>query len=101
MLFLTDKPYPIPAAQVHVGDDVKTMEGPHTVTHITKIIRNGFYNPLTIDGTIVVNGIITSSFSSLDDNEFVETSCALNRWHYHSLAVLDIPRIVRFDWRYA
>jgi len=72
MLFLEGKPYPVPAKDVKVGDFVQTLHGPQQVTNIGVVARNGFYNPLTTDGTIVVDGILSSTYTSLNGGSFLE-----------------------------
>jgi len=65
MLFLQGKQTPVPAKDVKIGDMVQTLyHGPQKVTNITVVTRNGFYNPVTTDGTIVVGGIIASTYAS-------------------------------------
>lgn len=68
MIFLDGNPNPVPASAVKVGDQLKTLDGPRYVTKISKVTRNGIFNPLTVDGTIVVNGIVTSVYSALLSN---------------------------------
>lgn len=73
MLFLEGNPNPVPADTVKVGDAVQTLQGPSEVTKIDKITRAGLFSPLTNDGTIVVSGIIASSYSAhLSDDEWIE-----------------------------
>jgi len=84
MLFVAGKSNPIPALLLEVGDSLQTMmldnqnEGRHglvamaEVIKIDRVVRNGFYNALTMDGTIVVNGVVGSTYPSLFGTEYVE-----------------------------
>jgi preprotein translocase subunit YajC len=73
MIFMDNKKSnPVPASHVKVGDFVQTLSGPVKVTKIRTITRKGLYNPLTTDGTIVVDGIIASTYSTFSGTEYVE-----------------------------
>jgi len=73
MLFLQGEQNPVPAQDVKIGDLVQTLyHGPQKVTNITVVTRNGFYNPVTMDGTIVVDGIIASTYASLNGGSCLE-----------------------------
>jgi len=73
MVFLEGKLDPIPASLVMVGDGIATLASgeSHTVTKIDKVVRNGFYNALTADGTIVVDGVVASTYASLTGKEHI------------------------------
>ena len=94
MLHVVGYDNPIPAWQVKVGDFVYVMEDdeihdsrhtsskslslaaqPHLrharVMEIQNVIRNGLYNPLTPDGTIVVDGISASAYASFLGTEYI------------------------------
>lgn len=73
MLYLAGHTYPVPASTVKVGDQVQTLDGPRHVTKISTVTREGVFNPLTVDGTIVVNGIIASVYSAaLSNHDWIE-----------------------------
>jgi len=61
MIFLENSENPVPASMVKVGDRMKTLDGSRIVEKISSVTRVGLYNPLTTDGTIIVNGIISST----------------------------------------
>ena len=55
----------IPAKDVVVGDMVEDENGlEHQVTAIRKVLKEGLFNPQTITGTIVVNGIKVSCYTT-------------------------------------
>jgi hypothetical protein len=63
MLYLASSELPVPAHSIKVGDVLKTAEGPSQVALIRKISRKGLANPLTLSGTIVVDGVVSSIHS--------------------------------------
>jgi len=64
LLYVADSINPVPASTVEVGDKVWTIEGGKEVLEINMITRDGLYNPLTMDGTIVVDGIVASAYTT-------------------------------------
>jgi hypothetical protein len=54
---------PVPAHSIKVGDVLKTIDGPSKVISIRTISRKGLVNPLTLSGSIVVDGIVSSIHS--------------------------------------
>ena len=61
----TNNYHPVPASTIVVGDILWTVYGEKKVVEINQISSYGLYNPLTTNGTIVVNnGIITSTYTS-------------------------------------
>lgn len=54
----------IAAAQVKVGNSLVLAQGLRTrVQRVTTVISTGLYNPHTIDGKIVVDGFVTSTYT--------------------------------------
>jgi len=69
MVFVEGNSNPVPANTLKVGDQIQTVTGPGIIVHIKSITRRGLYNPLTSDGTIVVNGgIVASTYSAFASN---------------------------------
>lgn len=64
LLYLVDNTNPVPASTIKVGDNVWTLKGRKEVLEVNMITRGGLYNPLTVDGTIVVNGIAASVYTT-------------------------------------
>lgn len=52
------------AHTVKVGDTVSTINGPDTVISISTSTEIGLYNPQTVDGDIVVNGVLASTYTT-------------------------------------
>jgi len=106
MLFLRGKSNPVPANLLKVGDFVQTMMDPDSttvearrITKIVKVVRNGFFNALTEDGTIVVNGVISSAYPAMSGTEYIE----VGKWKIVShqewvhLALLPVRTIHRIE----
>ena len=73
MVFKASSKLPVPAFTIQVGDIVKTVNGPSMVTGVKKILRFGVSNPLTLSGSIVVDGVVASSHSEEPGFEGVDT----------------------------
>ncbi|CAB9511870.1 Desert hedgehog protein [Seminavis robusta] len=78
MIYINDQQYPVEAGHVKVGDNLSLMEHGHStktakVTAITTVKLMGGFSPATEDGTIVVNGLLASSYNNprYTDNEYV------------------------------
>jgi hypothetical protein len=65
MVFLEEKVNPVRADAVQIGDVLRGDLDVKVVTRITSVKRKGIYAPLTKDGTLVVDGIVASSYISL------------------------------------
>jgi hypothetical protein len=63
MVYTTSSELPVPAHSIKVGDVLKTIDGPSKVTFVGTISRKGLANPLTLSGSIVVDGIVSSIHS--------------------------------------
>jgi hypothetical protein len=63
MVYTASSELPVPAYFIKVGDVLKTIDGPSKVTSVDKISRKGLVNPLTLSGSIVVDGIVSSIHS--------------------------------------
>lgn len=72
MLFAGDNEYPVPAVTIKIGDTVRTTEGLKKVVKIDRINRKGLYNPLTMDGTIIANGVVASVYTSQTGSSHIE-----------------------------
>jgi len=74
MVYLVNKPVPIPADQVKVGDTLKVFGGlddsaeDGIVKKVTSLSRKGLFSPLTVSGTIVVNNIVASTFTAISED---------------------------------
>lgn len=78
LVFLAGKKDPVPAWQVKVGDTLvlhtADESSPKTsaVSKIKMVKRDGIYAPATTDGTIVVNGVLASSFVTFQGSDSIE-----------------------------
>lgn len=53
-----------PASDARVGDELKTLKGEQTISVIGEVWERGLYAPHTMKGDIVVDGIITSCYTT-------------------------------------
>lgn len=90
MVFVTTKMLPIPASQVKEGDQLKSLtlgndeKKANQVVKIAKVKSNGLYAPLTVDGTIVVDGIVASVFPALsEESSYFVPFAEMNIFHFH------------------
>jgi len=77
MLFVSGKEHPVRADSIKVGDNLRADHGTSTsVTKIQTVTRKGVYAPMTPSGSIVVNGIVASTYVSMQDHavEYAELS---------------------------
>jgi len=86
MVFVeTAKNHPVPAASINVGDKIWSADdGLKEVVKIETVVRNGLYNPLTMDGTIVVDGIVASTYTSYTGSSHVKIA-EKNVMSFHEL----------------
>ena len=66
MVFLHSKDLPVQANKVKVGDLMIGVDGLKTVSKIDMVKRDGFYNVLTSDATLFVDGLLASSMTELN-----------------------------------
>jgi len=83
MVYVVDKPVPIPADQVKAGDTLKVFDGlddsaeDGLVKKVTSLSRKGLFSPLTASGTIVVNNIVASTFTAISEDDEAEYTSTL------------------------
>lgn len=67
MIFVVGKPYAVPAYTIRPGDRLQTSLRANgaQVLEVTSIQRTGLYAPVTTDGTVVVDGIVSSCYVSI------------------------------------
>lgn len=70
LLFVQGQHHPVRAESVRVGD---ILRGGKTVVRIDRVSRRGVYAPLTEAGEIVVNGVVASSYVTLQKGEDLVT----------------------------
>jgi len=64
LIYVANEANPVPASTIKVGDVIQTTYGPRPVTKISTVDKRGVFNPLTASGTIVVNGVVSSTYSA-------------------------------------
>jgi hypothetical protein len=87
MVYTSSSKLPVPAHSIKIGDILKTMDGPSKVTFIDKISRKGLASPLTLSGSIVVDGIVSSihneqsGFEGNDSGWIYLAGFKIAHWH--------------------
>lgn len=80
LLYIQDQARPVRADSVAHGDMLLHADARDVrVTRVTNVTREGYYAPLTADGTIVVDGLVASVYATLltkSQSEKIE----LNGW---------------------
>lgn len=77
MVFLANQRDPIPAGAVKEGDLLRTVGSAVAVTKVKRTVKQGLYTPLTQDGSIVVNGVIASQYTSFQTNNNDESGAMI------------------------
>ena len=75
----------VPASHVRPGDKVFISSDLDSIRSIRKVTRRGAYAPLTPSGTIVINGIKTSSFVALQDSPYLRIGGVSTGLSFHWL----------------
>ena len=73
----------IPASMVQVGDK---LVGGASVSTITRVTRHGVFAPFTPSGTIVVNGVLASSYVSFQESNVLKIGSIAMPISYHWMA---------------
>jgi hypothetical protein len=100
LVYKATEALPVPARSIKVGDVLKTIDGPTKVTFINKVKRHGFFSPYTMSGSIVVDGVVASTFNESPGFEGQEPGWGylLNRkiihWYHLSHFVLAPHRMI-------
>jgi len=67
LIYLHDKHDPVEAGTVKVGDKLLTgTSDAAEVSKVSVVTRNGLFNPITSSGTLVVDGLATSTYTAID-----------------------------------
>lgn len=100
LVFVANKGKVIPASMVRVGD---ILSHGQQVTAIRRVHRVGVYAPFTMSGTIQVNGVVASTYVSLqEDSDVVQVggfSTGLS-WHWVAHLSQSPYRIVCGLWNW-
>ncbi|CAF1278143.1 unnamed protein product [Rotaria sordida] len=76
----------IAARQVQLGDQLYVLMNGHIesspVRNITIEIKKGYFAPLTLTGTILINDVLASCYASAKNHQWAQTSMAPFRWYY-------------------
>merc|ERR1711915_312241 len=85
----TGEKHVLPASYVKVGDWLHTdTTEPAQVENVMTVSREGAYAPFTMSGTIVVNGVVSSSYVSLQGTDTLMIGRMKTHLSMHSVAHL-------------
>ena len=86
LVFLSGRMNPVRADSIKVGDELRGATSGARVTKIAHVHKQGLYAPLTAKGSVVVDGIVASSYISLQSSadEYVELQGGFKVMSQHS-----------------
>lgn len=92
LVYLSDKSNPVRADSVKIGDTLRGDAAPAKVTSIGSVTREGLYAPLTLEGSLVVDGIVASGYVSFqkDSPEYVQVNGVNTGLSHHTYAHLGL-----------
>jgi len=77
----------VPANEIKMSDIVLINDHgrirPASVRNVTEIFRVGYFTPMTGQGTLIVNGMAASCYSSVLSHNLAHRFLAPMRWWYH------------------
>lgn len=94
LLYLKDQPHPVRADAVKVGDILLGLgEGSAQITKLSTVQKEGLYAPLTAAGSIVVNGLVASTYISHQQDAPFFVQIGQGGWLELPLSQADIGHI--------
>lgn len=88
-LIFTQGKQAVPASSIKIGDKLMMASGEtDTVISIKEVTRTGIFAPFTPSGTIVTNGILSSSFATIQESRYVSLGGFEVPLTYHQLGVV-------------
>eukprot|EP00178_Gracilaria_changii_P026703 TRINITY_DN823_c0_g1_i1.p1 TRINITY_DN823_c0_g1~~TRINITY_DN823_c0_g1_i1.p1 ORF type:complete len:498 (-),score=82.24 TRINITY_DN823_c0_g1_i1:991-2484(-) len=85
------------AEQVQVGDYLSLVDGIDQVVKISTVVKKGLFNPQTVHGDIVVNGLLTSTYTSAIDTKVAHSMLLPLRVIWNVFGVNLIPNYVNWS----
>ncbi|CAF3211706.1 unnamed protein product [Rotaria sp. Silwood2] len=86
----------IPAKDIKLGNKLRVVINEKVysspVINITMEMKNGYYAPLTMTGTLLVNNIDASCFSNIKNHNIVQFYMGFIRWYYRLNGLLSIQK---------
>lgn len=94
LLYVKDQSHPIRAGAVQVDNILVGLgDGVAQVTHLSTVQKEGVYAPLTASGNIVVNGVVASTYISLQDDANMYAQVGQGGWLQLPLSQHDMSHI--------
>ncbi|CAF4733607.1 unnamed protein product, partial [Rotaria sp. Silwood1] len=86
----------IPAKDIKHNDTLRVVTNGQvyfsSVINVTLEVKDGYYAPLTMTGTLLVNNIDASCFSNVKNHDIVQFSMGFIRWYYRLCRLLSIEK---------
>jgi hypothetical protein len=82
---------PIPASLVHVGDRLLLENGTAEVESIKLVKEHGMYAPFTPSGRLIVDGVLVSSYASLEKSKDVQFFLGWGISHHTLSHIVEAP----------
>lgn len=98
MLFVDGESLPKAAKDIRTGDLLATTEGPQAVVNVSKITRNGFITPVTEDGTVMVDGIEASSFTTFGEGGLFSSEFVPHHQTLSNFAIAPVRLVCKAVW---
>ena len=98
MVFVQQDVVPIPASEVKIGDTLQSHSGPVTVIKIVPVLREGLYNYLTEDGTMIVDDIVVSTYAALWGKAYIELGSwkVISYQSFYNLLLRPYHRLLKY-----
>lgn len=80
--------YSVFSRKIQPGHCLLTDDGVETVATVESLSKPGYYSPVTESGTIIVNGVHASCFSSVESHKWQKTMFGIMRYVYGSIGYL-------------
>ena len=85
-----------PAKDIREDDHLRVVNNGEVyssvVNNVTMEMKRGFSAPLTMSGTLLVNGVVASCFANVHSHELAQFSLSPLRWYYQMSRWLSIEK---------
>ncbi|PXF40816.1 Desert hedgehog protein A [Gracilariopsis chorda] len=85
------------AMHVKTDDHLRVVDGTDRVVRVSKVVKKGLFNPQTMHGDIVVNGLVTSTYTTAVDAYMAHTVLAPLRAMWNLVGFTMIPNTVNWS----
>lgn len=85
------------AMHVKTGDRLRVVNGVDRVVRVSTVVKKGLFNPQTVHGDIVVNGLVTSTYTTAVDAHLAHTALAPVRAMWNLVGFTMVPKTVKWS----